>query len=51
MTKEIRELVEYNCNALKESQGTYREIYEVMFRLSDNVMYETDDGYRVDGVT
>ena len=51
MTKEIRELVEYNCNALQNSEGTYREIYEVMFRLSDNIMYETDDGYRVEGTT
>ena len=51
MTKEIRELVEYNCSALKNSSGTYREIYEVMFRLRDNVMYETDDGYRVESTT
>ena len=51
MTKEIRELVEYNCNALKNSSGTYREIYEVMFRFHDNVMYETDDGYRVESTT
>ena len=51
MTKEIKELVEYNCNALKNSKGTYREIFEVMFRLSDNVMYETDDGYLVEKTT
>ena len=51
MTKEIRELIEYNCNALQKSEGTYREIYEVMFRLSDNVMYETDDGYLVESTT
>ena len=51
MTKEIKELVEYNCTALEKSSGTYREIFEVMFRLSDNVMYETDDGYKVDYVT
>ena len=51
MTKEIKELIEYNCNALQNSEGTYREIYEVMFRLSDNVMYETDDGYRVECTT
>ena len=51
MTKEIKELIEYNCNALQNSEGTYREIYEVMFRLTDNVMYETDDGYLVEGTT
>ena len=51
MTKEIRELVEYNCTALEKSSGTYREIFEVMFRLSDSVMYETDDGYKVEYVT
>ena len=51
MTKEIRDLIEYNCNALQNSEGTYREIYEVMFRLTDNVMYETDDGYRVESTT
>ena len=51
MTKEIKELIEYNCNALKNSEGTYREIFEVMFRLSDNVMYETDDGYLVEKTT
>ena len=51
MTREIKELVEFNCTALEKSSGTYREIFEVMFRLSDNVMYETDDGYKVDYVT
>ncbi|MBR4580530.1 MAG: AMP-binding protein, partial [Lachnospiraceae bacterium] len=51
MTKEIKELIEYNCNALQNSEGTYREIYEVMFRLTDNVMYETDDGYLVERTT
>ncbi len=43
--------MEYNCNALKNSTGTYREIYKVMFRIRDNVMYETDDGYRVESTT
>ena len=51
MTKEIKELIEYNCSALEKSSGTYREIYEVMFRLTDQVMYETDDGFRISSTT
>ena len=51
MTKEIKELIEYNCNALEKSSGTYREIFEVMFRFGDSTMYETDDGFRVESVS
>ena len=51
MKKELRELIKYNCDALQKSSGTYREIFEVMFRLEDSVMYETNDGYRVSKVT
>ena len=47
MTKELKQLIDYNCKALENAEGTYREIYETMFRLENEVMYETDDGYRI----
>ena len=47
MKREIRELVKRNCTELETSEKNFEAIYQVMFRLMDNVLAETNDGYRI----
>ncbi|MBR1568913.1 MAG: AMP-binding protein [Lachnospiraceae bacterium] len=51
MNREVREIVNYNCQALEESAKNFEAIYKVMFRLSDNVLAETNDGYQIQTYT
>ena len=51
MNREVREIVNYNCQALEESAKDFESIYKVMFRLSDNVLAETNDGYQIQTYT
>lgn len=47
MNREIKKIVDYNCEALEKSDATFKSIYEVMFRFTDNILAETNDGYRI----
>lgn len=51
MKKEIRELVKRNCLDLEQSNKDFEAIYQVMFRLTNNVLAETNDGYRIQTYT
>lgn len=45
--KEVLALVTENCKRLRSSDMSFSSIYEVMFRFSDNVLGEWNDGYRI----
>lgn len=51
MKKEVRELVKRNCRDLEQSEKNFEAIYQVMFRLTDNILAETNDGYRIQTYT
>ena len=47
MKKELRQLVDKNCRMLEESACDFEAIYSIMFRLKDNVLCETEDGFGI----
>ena len=51
MEKWIKELVNKNCRDLENSERNFAAIYGIMFRLSDNVLAESNDGYRIHRTT
>lgn len=51
MNRAVREIVDYNCRTLEESEKNFEAIYKVMFRLEQNVLAETNDGYQIQTYT
>ncbi len=51
MEKWIRDLVDENCTLLRNSNQDFAAIYGIMFRLKDNVLAESNDGYRIHKTT
>ncbi|MBQ8148713.1 MAG: AMP-binding protein [Lachnospiraceae bacterium] len=51
MKKMIRQLVNKNCADLEQSNKDFEAIYKIMFRLTDNVLAETNDGYEIQKYT
>ncbi len=51
MNKHIKHFLKKNRDALVGSQKTLRDIYEIMFTDNDNVLSETNDGFRIHAIT
>lgn len=51
MKRILRKLITENCDVLKNSGQDLKTIYQVMFRLTDHVLGETDDGKSIRTVT
>lgn len=47
MNKNLKEYIRYNEAALKNSSKDFKSIFEIMFRKSDNVLCESNDGFRI----
>lgn len=47
MKKELKILIEKNSSELSNSNKTFEDIYEIMFRSSDRVLAEYNDGFRI----
>ena len=47
MNKTIRTIVSNNCKKLENSSRTLADIYDITFSAGDNVMTESNDGYRI----
>ena len=46
MNKNLKQIINYNRNALKASNKTLADIYEIMFHSCDNILCEYSDGFR-----
>jgi len=47
MDKNLKTLLKHNKDALVSSQKTLRDIYEIMFSSTENVLCEYNDGFRI----
>ncbi len=47
MNKELKRIINHHRNALVGSRKTLRDIYEIMFSLEENIIFETNDGFRI----
>ena len=47
MNKHLKKIIRYNRDALKSSNKTLRDIYEIMFRSENNILCEYTDGFRI----
>jgi long-subunit acyl-CoA synthetase (AMP-forming)/acyl carrier protein len=47
MKKELREYIEINHSTLENSNKTFEDIFEIMFRVDDLILAETNDGFRI----
>lgn len=46
MNKNLKKIINYNRDALKSSNKTLADIYEIMFHSKENVLCEYSDGFR-----
>lgn len=47
MRKELRQIIKHHQTALVASQKSLRDIYEIMFSIDGNILWETNDGFRI----
>jgi acyl-CoA synthetase (AMP-forming)/AMP-acid ligase II len=47
MNKNLKQIINYNRDALKGSQKRLADIYEIMFHSKDNILCEYNDGFRI----
>lgn len=47
MDKNLKKYIKANRDALVNSQKRLQDIYEIMFGATDNILYETNDGFRI----
>ncbi|MBR2447532.1 MAG: AMP-binding protein [Clostridia bacterium] len=47
MNRNLKQIINYNRDALKTSQKRLADIYEIMFRSKDNILCEYNDGFRI----
>ncbi len=47
MNKNLKKVIRYNRDALKNSQKKLSDIYRIMFNCKDNILCEYNDGYRI----
>lgn len=51
MNKNLKQIINKNRDALKNSDKTLADIYKIMFWCSNNILCETNDGYRISQTT
>ncbi len=47
MDKNLKQIINHHRAALKASKKDFRTIYEIMFSIEDNILCESNDGYRI----
>ena len=51
MNKEIRQILSTNRELLERSEMDLKSIFNIMFRLQDQILCETNDGFRIQKYT
>ena len=51
MNKEIKQLLQNNRKILESSNKDLKAIFDITFQLQDNIMCETNDGFRIQKYT
>jgi len=51
MNKSLKKIIKFNRDALKSSQKTLGDIFEIMFHCKSNILYEYNDGFRIKKAT
>ncbi|MBQ7907504.1 MAG: non-ribosomal peptide synthetase [Clostridia bacterium] len=49
--KTMEQFVKLQMSKLKEKEQTFKSVYEIMFSMGDNVMFETTDGNKIFEIT
>lgn len=47
MNKNLRQVIEYNRNALVNSKKNFQAIFDIMFHFETNILCESNDGFRI----
>lgn len=48
MNRNLKKIIRYNRDALEASEKDLKSIFEIMFRPKDNVLWERNDGFRIE---
>lgn len=48
MNRDLKRIIRYNRDALEASEKDLKSIFEIMFRPKDNVLWERNDGFRIE---